>query len=352
MRPPVIIGGGPAGIAAAISLRSAGLAARVIERHAEPTDRLCGDFLGASAITIARSLGLAPETLGARPIQGLRVARRDRVYAAGLPFPASSLSRCRLDEALRARCHDLGVELVLGAQARPPRRDRDDFLVETDAGQHWVTGTVFLATGRQPHSTSVRTGWAIGWKHTLRLTDANYAGLGAAVEVTLLAGMRVALSPIENGEASLCVLSRDPDTPLTWPAMRETLIAASPRLRRLLAGATPTRGASLWSRDLAFAPPVRPRVGDHDGLYLLGDQAGLAAGLMADGVSAALRGGARAARAAVTGEGAARYHNSLRAMLWPRTRCDVTFAPPGRARENANKAVPDSIQAEWVRLIA
>jgi 2-polyprenyl-6-methoxyphenol hydroxylase-like FAD-dependent oxidoreductase len=354
MRPPVIIGGGPAGVAAALTLRAANQPVCLIERHAEPTDRLCGDFLAGVAVSMARGFGLSFEALDARPIHALRLIRHARAYETALPFNAFSLSRRRFDSALRALCHQSGVSVILGAIARPPRVDRDDILIETDTGLSWLTGTALLATGRPVSAAPVSagSGWVIGWKHYLRLTTDQHAALTGAVEIVPLAGTRVALTQVEGDEASLCVLSRDPDLPTTWPALREKLGAASAHLRRRLDGAQAARGAPLWSRDLSFRLSNRPRGGDHDGLYVLGDQAGLAAGLLADGVSAALRGGARAARAVLGGTGAADYHNGLRAMLWPRTRYSVTFDPAERVVGRGKFPVADSIHAEWARLIA
>ncbi|HZF94101.1 MAG TPA: FAD-dependent monooxygenase, partial [Allosphingosinicella sp.] len=46
----LIVGGGPAGAAAAIALARAGAAPELIERSAGPRDVVCGGFLGWDAL--------------------------------------------------------------------------------------------------------------------------------------------------------------------------------------------------------------------------------------------------------------------------------------------------------------
>ena len=58
----VVIGGGPAGAAAAIHIARAGRAVTLIERNAGPTDKVCGDFLSADAIDL-KNLALSGATI-------------------------------------------------------------------------------------------------------------------------------------------------------------------------------------------------------------------------------------------------------------------------------------------------
>ncbi len=97
---PVIIGAGPAGTAAAITLATAGYRPSVIERTTGPTDKVCGDFLSIDSIQRCRSLGVDPASLGAAPIDRVRLIHGERVTEAALPFPAMGLSRRVLDQAL------------------------------------------------------------------------------------------------------------------------------------------------------------------------------------------------------------------------------------------------------------
>jgi geranylgeranyl reductase family protein len=56
----VVVGAGPAGAAAAISLARAGHEVVLLDRQAFPRDKPCGDLIGARAMTLARELGIDP----------------------------------------------------------------------------------------------------------------------------------------------------------------------------------------------------------------------------------------------------------------------------------------------------
>ena len=70
----LIVGGGPAGSATAITLARAGAMPVLIERSLGERDVVCGGFLGWDALAALQRLGLDVEALGARPIHRLRLA--------------------------------------------------------------------------------------------------------------------------------------------------------------------------------------------------------------------------------------------------------------------------------------
>ncbi len=100
MQPPLILGGGPAGAAAATVIATAGRPVTLVERNAGPTDKLCGDFLSGAALAALHRLGLDPSAMGASPVRTIRLVHRRTSAESALPFPAMGLSRRSLDEAL------------------------------------------------------------------------------------------------------------------------------------------------------------------------------------------------------------------------------------------------------------
>ena len=104
MTGPVIIGGGPAGAAAAILLARAGRAVTLIERSAVAADKVCGDFLSAEAIEAiagARCGSRRPSRRRRSPRFAWCTADRSRPRACR--FPPLGLTRRVLDEALLRR---------------------------------------------------------------------------------------------------------------------------------------------------------------------------------------------------------------------------------------------------------
>src|SRR5262249_49485172 len=84
----VVVGGGPAGAAAAARLAGAGFATVVVDRASFPRDKVCGDFVGPAALAELADLGVtgtaavaATNTIGecARHLYG------DRVGGPGAP---------------------------------------------------------------------------------------------------------------------------------------------------------------------------------------------------------------------------------------------------------------------------
>ncbi len=129
---PLIIGGGPAGTAAAITLAERGVPARLIDRRgvAAPIDKACGGLLTPRAVHLLGSLGLEVASLG-RPIDFVDLVARGRRQRIKWPTSTDAgettgivVSRDRLDSALLDRASELGVEVELGREAIEPIVER------------------------------------------------------------------------------------------------------------------------------------------------------------------------------------------------------------------------------------
>lgn len=129
---PLIIGGGPAGAAAAITLAERGVPARLIDRRsvAVPIDKACGGLLTPRAVRLLGSLGIDAAPLG-RPIDVVDLVARGRRQRINWPTSTEAgvtagivVSRGRLDSALLDRASELGVEVELGREAIEPIVER------------------------------------------------------------------------------------------------------------------------------------------------------------------------------------------------------------------------------------
>ena len=140
----LIVGGGPAGAAAALTLARGGVRAELFERSAGDRDVVCGGFLGWDALARLRRLGIDPWVLGARPIRRLRLVAGDKLVEADLPITAAGLSRRRLDSALIEAAGQAGARIWRGRAARAI----DGREVRFDDGEQVAAGALFLATGK------------------------------------------------------------------------------------------------------------------------------------------------------------------------------------------------------------
>lgn len=286
MRPTldlVVVGGGPAGLAAAIAGRLAGLSVRVVEMRDGELDKACGEGLlphGRAALA----------ALGVRGVDGVRLAgvryalADDPACSAEGRFPAGGalgVRRTTLVHALRGRAEDLGVRFV-----------HDRIVRVADDGERVV------ASGREAHRARFVVA-ADGLRSTLRCAlglDASPPGgrfgvrrhfrvrpWSEHVEVTFAPGVEAYVTPVGHDMVGVAFL-------VGRPQPFEALLARFPRLRARLAqspAASRMRGAGPFGR--------RARRVAEGRVLLVGDAAGYVDPLTGEGVATGLA----TARAAV-----------------------------------------------------
>jgi flavin-dependent dehydrogenase len=315
--PPVIIGGGPAGAAAAIHLGLAGHRPVVIERSTGPTDKVCGDFLGADAIERLRALGVDPMRLGAAPIDRVRLIHRNRATETALPFPAVGLSRRVLDDALLHRAAAAGAVIRVGEAVR--RIARHDMAWRIDIGDPPPAAEVFLATGKHDLRGQPRSGalnGAVGMKMYYHLTRRQTDDQAGSVELILFPGGYAGLQCVENGTAVLCIALRRQSVPAGgWPSLLAAIQADCPHLRDRLAGAKPLLPRPLAVAGVPYGLLHRDDFEAPAGLFRLGDQAAVIPSLAGAGIAIALYSGTLAAETWAGGSGSTVYHRRLAADL-------------------------------------
>ena len=317
MRRALIVGGGPAGAAAAIRIASAGRQVTLIERNAGPTDKVCGDFLSGEAIESLDALGVDLAALRPEPIGGLRLLHGRRCATTHLPFAASGVSRRVLDEALLGRAAECGANVLRGHAVRRLSRAGGCYVADTAPGPI-AADDVFLATGKhdlrgmaRPQSGS----GLLGLKMYYTLDPAQHLELRGHVELTLFAHGYAGLLPVAPDQAVLCVLvSRAGYRAMGshWARLLESLGESCPVLALRLAGARP-----LLARPLAVAGLPYGYLAEGQSppsLFRVGDQAMVVGSLTGDGVAQALASGAFAGGAWLGGASAAGYHRRIRSL--------------------------------------
>lgn len=292
--PVLIVGGGPAGSAAALRLSRGGVFPELIERRAEPHDMVCGGFLGWDALAALRSLGVEPARLGARPIHRLRLVGRGRSVETALPHAAAGLSRRCLDEALLAAASLAGAGVRRGIAARGTEHG----IVRTDDGEDIAADALFLATGKyelrglgRPVPKSRGEG-AVGLRAAYAPDAATAAALDGTIELHPFEGGYAGLLLQEDGQVNLCmsVAAARLRHEGGIPALLEALGRESPLLGERLGAAAGQPWLTIGNVPYGW----RARCGA-DRLYRLGDQAAVIASLAGDGIAIALSSGIAAA---------------------------------------------------------
>lgn len=293
----LIVGGGPAGAAAAIGLARAGAMPLVIERSAGERGVVCGGFLGWDALARLRQLGLDAAALGARPIHRLRLVAGDRVVERPLPKPAAGLSRRRLDAALLGLAEAEGAAVLRGRAARAAEGRQ----VRLDDGEEIAADALFVATGKHELRGTARElggrAVSVGLRAALPASPALGRDLDGVIELHLYDGGYAGLLLQEDGRVNLCLSVAQARLGGGRDALLTALWGEAPRLADRV-GPPPADWEAIAGVPYGWrARLTQPQV------YRVGDQAAVIASLAGDGIAIALASGIAAAQACLRGDG-------------------------------------------------
>jgi len=268
----VVIGGGPAGLVAAIAARLKGLDVLVADGAHPPIDKACGEGLMPDSLAALGRLGLRLGTAPSFAFRGIRFLGEGHSVAADFPEgDGIAMRRIYLHQALVDRAEETGVKLawgtrVVGLTSNGVALDRQSI------GCKWVIG----ADGQNSRvrrwagldairSESVRYGFR---RHYLQTPWTEF------MEVYWCAGFQMYVTPVSASEICVALITRD-------RRMRmEQALALCPELNRRLAGSalsTAERGAVTASRTL------RRVYRDH--VVLIGDASGSVDAITGEGMS-------------------------------------------------------------------
>jgi flavin-dependent dehydrogenase len=285
-----VIGGGPAGSAAAIT--AARQSARVVlfEARDFPRHKVCGEFVSGEALELLASLlqqlPASRSLLGAAPSSNrTRLFLGERMLEAAISPPARSITRYDLDACLWQAAQAAGVATLSGCEVAAVTAD-GPFEVMTPAGGYSASA-VIIAAGRWSQFTADRhvpagPRW-IGVKGHFREMDAS-----RTTDLYFFQHGYCGVQPIAKDVINACAMVRSDCATTLSEAFR-----LNPKLAERAAGWTavtqPVSTAPLIFRD---AQPVCGSV-----MYA-GDAAAFIDPFAGDGISIALRSGRLAAECA------------------------------------------------------
>jgi flavin-dependent dehydrogenase len=269
-----LIGGGPAGLVAAIALRRKGLGVTVADGGDAPSDKACGEGILPEGIAALERLGVSLDWSAGRTFRGIRFVKGDAVAQA--QFGAASglgMRRIELHRQLIRAAELSGVSIL------------------------WRTAVTGIAENRVSASKEIFSAdWIIG-ADGFHSQVRNWAGLESSksprvrfafrqhfactpwtncVEVHWAENAQLYVTPVSENEIGVVVLSRNPKLRL-----RETL-PLFPNIFARLAGC----GATTTKRGAVAGNFVLPRVTSAR-VALIGDASGTVDAITGEGMSLA-----------------------------------------------------------------
>ena len=302
----VIVGGGPAGSAAAILLAERGWSVTLLDKAAFPRPKICGEYLSPEAARVMDRLGVlkAVDAAGAQPLSGMRIVAPDGTVLDGA-YPTSGPWRGYRDHALAIRREVFDRILLERTRALPvdvrERHRVTGLIVErglvrgvkaADADGAPVEVRSRLVVGADGRASVVAHALGLVRPHRLRRLAliqhvSGIEGLGDRGEIYVDPPDYSILNPVAPGIVNVSLV-----VPLAhakpYSSRLETFMEA--RLRQLRH--VPARLAGMQAEGPVMAMgPLAYRVGEPrvGGVLLAGDAAGFYDPFTGEGLYTALR---------------------------------------------------------------
>ncbi len=313
--PTVIIGAGPAGCAAAITLARSGARVTLVDKATFPRDKICGDGLTTGALRELEALGFSPDGVPSwTPVDDV-VVRSPSGASVRFPLPrdrslhAVVARREQLDAALLDHARSFEVDVIEGEGIAELERTVDGVVVTTSTGRRIDAGQVIAADGMWSPTRKLagdvlpkyRGDWHAFRQYFTGVTGPAATELWVSFEADILPGYFWSF-PLGGGRANVGFgimrhdgvapgnkMSRVPDMARTWPELLKR-----PHIQELLGpNATPESPHRAW--------PIPARIGGPaltgDRVLYVGDAAAVGDPLTGEGIGQALVTGRLAAEA-------------------------------------------------------
>jgi flavin-dependent dehydrogenase len=282
----IIVGGGLAGLTAALHLATEEFRVLVIEKEPYPRHRVCGEYLSREVLPYLSALGVS---LGeAKPIGVLQLSTHSgRFVETPLPMGGLGISRYALDYTLYKKALQAGAAFVFGSVEKIDWQD-EKYIVNTEI-EEYRANIVIGAYGKRALLDKELDRDFIGHKSPWLAIKAHYnfpQWPDDMVGLHAFPGGYAGLSKTETGAVNFCYLASYASFKQhgNIEAYNQNVVASNPILGDFLSEARMVFKQPLSIAQVSFYQKTQT---EH-GMLMCGDSAGLIHPLCGNGMAMAV----------------------------------------------------------------
>lgn len=287
----IIIGGGLAGLVSAIHLSRQGLSVIVVEKHAYPKHKVCGEYISNEVLPYLQYLGADPMVTGAKKISRFLLSTTSgKTTETVLPLGGFSVSRYTLDHFLMQNAIKNNA-VVLQDTVTDVQFQGDTFHVSSREGLHLSAKVVIGAFGK-------RSNLDVALDRDFIKTKSPFVGVKTHMQGTFpedlvalhnFRGGYCGVSQVENGNLNVCYLAnyKSFQQYKNIDAFNREVLYRNPHLKQVFESCTPVFENPLSISQVSFSDKTTV----HNHMLMCGDAAGMIHPLSGNGMAMAIHSG-------------------------------------------------------------
>jgi flavin-dependent dehydrogenase len=283
-----IIGGGLAGLSAAIDLSKKGYQVVLFEKNDYPKHKVCGEFISNEVLPYFRTLAIDIESLQATKIHKTTLSIGSGKQISGnLPLGGFGISRYSLDFYLAEKAKELGCQII-HKNVLKVTFENNQFTIQTDKNQIFKADVALGAFGKRSNLDKEFNRNFMAKKSPWLAVKGHYSGDFAndLVELHNFEGGYCGVSKVEDNRINICYLVKY-DIFKKYKNIADfqsSVMSENPHLKTIFNEMKPLFENPLTISQISFEE--KKQVENH--LLMLGDSAGLIHPLCGNGMAMAI----------------------------------------------------------------
>ncbi|MFI5196319.1 MAG: NAD(P)/FAD-dependent oxidoreductase [Chitinophagales bacterium] len=289
----IIIGGGLAGLSAAILLSRKKYKVLVLEKESYPKHKVCGEYVSMESKPFLEMLGVPVGEMNLPVINKLQVTDvKGHELNTPLPQGGFGISRYKLDKMLAGLAEQAGATLLTNTKADSVQWEQDAFIVKAK-GEIFTAKIVCGAWGK-------RSNIDVKWQRSFLKEQNNALSNYVAVKYHIsspwpndVVGLHnftngyCGISQVEDGRCCTCYLTTAASLHKSGNDLKKfelAVVMKNPVLNKIFSNAEFLFGAPVTISQISFQKKEHV----HEHVLLLGDAAGMITPLCGNGMSMAM----------------------------------------------------------------